>query len=290
MKSFADYIQVPWNEHFVSLATGIRMAYCDCGPADGSPVILIHGVTDGRISWSQVAPMLADLGYRVYVPEYRGNGKTDKPDPGPGGYTVETHRDDMLALMDALGLQKAHIVGHSLGSLIAQLMNIKAPERILSTTLMESTVCCATSEVLQWAHDGDGTAYLGVRGYDAEQKMPESFLRTWTENTNESDDFQQATLEHVRQMPYPVWDWLITGLNAFDNRDGICKVSGRGLVLWGSKDEIFPAADQEALREGLTGCDATYETIEGGSHNVHWDSVRTRTEVVAILDKFMKSH
>lgn len=249
---------------------------------------MIHGVTDGRVSWSQTAPMMADLGYRVYVPEYRGNGKTDKPAPGPGGYTVETHRDDIFALMDLLGIEKAHIVGHSLGSLIAQLMNIKAPERILSTTLIESTVCCATSEVLQWAHDGDGKEYLGVHGYDTEQKMPESFLQGWAENTNESDDFQQATIEHIRQMPYPVWNWLITGLNAFDNREGIHKVSGKVLVIWATEDVIFPAADQEALKAGLTGCEATYKVIEGGSHNVHWDSVKTCTEVVGMLDAFIK--
>ena len=223
--------------------------------------------------------MMADLGYRVYVPEYRGNGKTDKPAPGPGGYTVETHRDDIFALMDLLGIEKAHIVGHSLGSLIAQLMNIKAPERILSTTLIESTVCCATSEVLQWAHDGDGKEYLGVHGYDTEQKMPESFLQGWAENT----------IEHIRQMPYPVWNWLITGLNAFDNREGIHKVSSKVLVIWATEDVIFPAADQEALKAGLTGCEATYKVIEGGSHNVHWDSVKTCTEVVGMLDAFIKS-
>lgn len=289
MKSYADYIQVPWTEKFVSLPTGIQMCYCVCGPEDGVPLLLIHGVTDGRISWTQVAPMLAKLGYRVYVPEYRGNGKTDKPDPGPGGYSVETHRDDMFAFMDAVGVEKAHVAGHSLGSLIAQLMNLKAPERLLSTTLLESTVCCATSEVLKWAHDGDGKEYLGVSGYDAEQKMPESFLQGWADTSNDSADFREATLEHVRQMPYPVWNWLITGLNAFDNRENIGKVSGRVQVIWASKDDIFPAADQEALKAGLTRCDLTCKVIEGGSHNVHWDSPETRETFVKMLDEFIKA-
>jgi len=289
MKSYADYIQVPWTEKFISLSTGIQMAYCVCGPEDGVPVLLIHGVTDGRITWTQVAPMLADLGYHVYVPEYRGNGKTDKPNPGPGGYTVETHRDDMFAFMDAVGLKKVHVVGHSLGSLIAQLMNISAPERLLSTTLVESTVCCATSEVLKWAYGGDGKDYLGVNGYTAEQKMPESFLQAWADTSNDSEDFRKATLEHVRQMPYPVWNWLITGLNAFDNRENIGKVSGKVLLIWGTKDDIFPEADQEALKAGLSGCDLTCKTIEGGSHNVHWDSPETRTTFVKMLDEYIKS-
>lgn len=288
MKSFTDYISVPWTETFVSLSTGIRMAYCFCGPEDGVPVILIHGVTDGRVSWAQAAPMLAERGYRVYVPEYRGNGRTDRPDPGPGGYTVETHRDDLLAFMDAAGITGAHIVGHSLGSLIAQLLNVKAPKRVLSTALIESTVCCVDNAALRWAQDGDGKEYLGVHGYDAEQAMPDSFLRSWTENNNERTDFQQATLAHVRQMPYPVWSWLITGLNAFDNRKNIGQVTGRVLVIWGTKDTIFNVTDQERLRRGLTGCTAVYRVIEGGSHNVHWDSVQTCGEIVGLLDEFMR--
>ncbi len=289
MKSYADYIQVDWEEHFVDLPTGIRMAYTVCGPEGGVPVVLIHGVTDGRISWSQVAPMLAGLGYRVYVPEYRGNGKTDKPEAGPEGYTVETHVKDMLAFLDAVGIPKAHFVGHSLGSLIAQRINIEAPERVLSTTLIESAVKCQPNEVLTWAHDGDGKDYLGVHGYDDVQKMPESFLKEWADNTNDSEDFQRATIEHIRQMPYKVWDYLLTGLNAFDNRADIGKVSGKVQVIWATEDNIFPASDQEELKAGLTGCDVVYKTVEGGSHNVHWDSPATRALVTQYIDEFIKS-
>lgn len=289
MKSFADYIQVDWTEATVALPTGITMAYTYCGPEDGVPLILIHGVTDGRISWSQVAPMFAQRGYRVYVPEYRGNGKTDKPDPGPGGYAVETHAKDILAFMDSQHIEKAHIVGHSLGSLICQLINIWHPERVLSTTLEDSAVRCQPNEVLSWAHDGDGKDYLGVHGYDKEQAMPESFLKDWADTPNDSEDFRLATLEHVRQMSYPVWNWLLTGLNAFDNRANIGKVSGKVLVLWGSEDVIFPQKDQDELKAGLTGCDVTYKTYEGGSHNFHWDSLASRTWFVDTIDAFIKS-
>lgn len=288
-KSFEDHISVPWTEEKVALSTGINMAYTVCGPKSGTPVILIHGVTDGRISWSQVAPMLAEKGYRVYVPEYRGNGKTDKPDAGPEGYLVDVHVKDMLAFMDAMRLRRAHIVGHSLGSLICQQINIQAKDRVLSTTLIDSAVKCKPNKVLSWAENGDGKDYLGVHGYDTQQKMPESFLKAWSKNSNEDQNFQRATLEHLRQMPYKVWSYLITGLNAYDNTANIGKVSGKVLVLWGSKDVIFTEKDQAELKAGLTGCDYTYVTIDGGSHNVYWDSIATRTEVVMLIDNFIKS-
>lgn len=289
MKCFTEYMKVNWESKKAVLPTGITMAYAECGPADGIPMILIHGVTDARVSWSQVAPMMAERGYHIWVPEYRGNGLTDKPDPGPEGYLAEMHARDIVALMDVLGIEKAHIVGHSLGSIICQIINIWNPGRVLSTTLQDSTVRCMPNEVLEWAEKGDGGEYLGVHGYDEAQAMPDSFLVGWTENGNECADFQAATLEHVRQMPYPVWAWLIEGLNAFDNRKYIHLVSGKVLVMWGSEDAIFPQKDQDELRAGLTGCDVTWKILEGGSHNFHWDGLAAREWFVETLDAYIKA-
>lgn len=287
MKSYADYLKTDWTEHFVELSTGIRMAYTTCGMGDGEPIVLIHGVTDGRVSWSQAAPMLADMGFRVYVPEYRGNGKTDKPEAGPEGYTIEMHVKDMVAFFEAEGIEKAHIVGHSLGSIICQRMNIEYPELVKSTTLIASTVKCMPNEVLTWIVEGDGADFRGVLGYDEEQVLPESFLKEWTENTNECDDFQQATYAHACQIPYKAWHHLMNGLNAFDNREDIGKVSGKVLVIWGTDDTVFPIADQEELKAGLTGCDVTYKNVEGGSHNTHWDSVATCRSMMDMIHEFI---
>lgn len=288
MKSFSEYMTVDWEEHKVKLPTGIIMAYCTCGPKDGIPIILIHGVTDGRVSWSQMAPELAKKGFKVWVPEYRGNGKTDKPDPGPEGYLVEVHAKDMIAFMDVVGIEKAHLVGHSLGSLISQRLNILVPERVLSTTLIESAVKCMPNEVLSWAENGDGKEYLGIHGYDRENKLPESFVKAWTDNTNEDEDFHKATWEHLVQMPYKAFGYLIHGLNQYDNREDIGKVTGKVLVIWGTNDDVFPAADQEELKKGLSGCNAKYVVIEGGSHNIHWDSAETRKRIEDEIIEFIK--
>ena len=288
VKSYADYVDVPWTEHFADLSTGIRLCYVEIGPEDGTPLILLHGVTDGRISWTHVAPALADLGYHVYIPEYRGNGKTDKPEADENGYTTDMIADDIIAFMDAAGIENAHVAGHSYGSMIAQMMNLKAPERMLSTILIDTTVNALTSEVLEWAEFGDGESYLGVRGYDEEGAMPDDFLQAWAENSNPDQDFQIANLEHLRQMPYECWYRLIHACRNFDNSDHIGEISGKVLVIWGTGDEIFPAADQEVLKAGLTGCDVTYVDIEG-SHNIHWDGPETTAAVVKAIDEFIKA-
>ena len=87
----AEYDISNWEKHVVALGTGIKMAYYECGPERGEKLLLIHGVTDSRISWTQLAPILAARGYRCYIVEYRGNGATDTPDCGKSGYTADMH-------------------------------------------------------------------------------------------------------------------------------------------------------------------------------------------------------
>lgn len=286
-KSFEEYLNVDWIDGFIELSTGIQMAFVECGPEDGTPIILLHGVTDGRVSWAQVAPKLAEMGYHVYCPEYRGNGKTDKPEADENGYTADIIADDIIAFMDQLGIEKAHVGGHSYGSLISQMINLKAPERLLSTILIDTTVDAGTSEVLEWAENGDGEEYLGVKGYDEEGAMPDSFLVSWAENSNPDESFQAATIAHLRQMPYECWYKLIHACRSFNNTEHIGEVSGKVLVIWGTEDSIFPAADQEAVKAGLTGADVTYVDIPG-SHNIHWDSLENAAAVAEAIDTFIK--
>ena len=132
-----EMVDVEWTENTVALDTGINMTYMVSGPEEGIPIILIHGATDSRLSWAQIVPELADT-YRVYVPELRGHGKTDKPAGVDGKYTVAEHTADIIAFMDAVNIEKANIVGHSLGSMIAQNLAIDAADRVTTITLIAS--------------------------------------------------------------------------------------------------------------------------------------------------------
>lgn len=86
---WSSVMTVDWEQQIMELDTGIKMSYMTCGPENGEAIILLHGATDSRNSWSQLAPMLAEAGYRCYIPELRGHGKTSKPVPPVEGYTVE---------------------------------------------------------------------------------------------------------------------------------------------------------------------------------------------------------
>src|SRR5438128_8550547 len=110
-----------------------RIGFDDFGAGD--PVLLLHGFPATRRLWSQVAPPLAEAGYRVIAPDLVGYGESE-PAPGIGVGMVNQTRW-MLELLDRLGIQQAAVVAHDVGTAAAQLMLVRAPERIRALALMD---------------------------------------------------------------------------------------------------------------------------------------------------------
>ncbi|GAA1864341.1 alpha/beta fold hydrolase [Asanoa iriomotensis] len=103
------------------------------GSADGVPMVLLHGGGGDGSSWDELAPRFAEH-RRVYVPELRGMGASERT--GPYGPIV--FRDDVLALLDRLSLDRVVLVGHSLGGLVSLLLTMAAPERVAALVLEEA--------------------------------------------------------------------------------------------------------------------------------------------------------
>jgi pimeloyl-ACP methyl ester carboxylesterase len=103
------------------------------GPEDGVPVIFIHGNNSSATFWEET--MLAlPAGFRGIAPDLRGYGDTEfKPVDATRG--CDDFADDALALADTLGIERFHLVGHSLGGVVAWAMLAIAPERLISVTL-----------------------------------------------------------------------------------------------------------------------------------------------------------
>lgn len=283
---WSTLVSVDWEESSVKLDTGIQMTYLTCGPEDGTPLLLIHGATDSRISWSQVAPQLAKAGFRCYIPELRGHGKTDKPDAGEEGYTVTVHCNDVLNLMEKLSVKKFIPVGHSLGSLITQEILLTAPERVERAVLISSSAKMAGNPMLDWILQGDGAEFLGVRGYDAEQQIPDDFVKSWTETTNEDPNFCKAVYEHARSLPYADWYNIFGGCAALDNTERLSSVSCPVDIIWGTEDVFFTKDDEEQLQKLLSNAEVNFCPIEGASHNIHWDSTETCNAVAQEVVRF----
>ncbi|WP_225846766.1 alpha/beta fold hydrolase [Streptomyces sp. HPF1205] len=111
----------------VSLACGTR------GPAGGPPLLLLHALGESRASWRKVAAGLAADGWLTRAPDLRGHGDS----AWPGTYAYEEMRDDVLGLLDALGLDRVTIVAHSMGTVVASLVAMDRPAAVGRMVLEE---------------------------------------------------------------------------------------------------------------------------------------------------------
>ncbi|MCA1457492.1 alpha/beta hydrolase [Bradyrhizobium sp. BRP22] len=111
-------------EHLTVKANGAAFHVARSGA--GKPLLLLHGWPEFWLTWEPVMGRLSER-FALIAPDLRGFGDSDKPD---GPYGPEQHADDMLALMDALGIERAGVVGHDVGGAVMQPLARKAPERI----------------------------------------------------------------------------------------------------------------------------------------------------------------
>jgi pimeloyl-ACP methyl ester carboxylesterase len=109
-------------------AGGLRWHVAEAGPADGEPVLLLHGWPQHWYEWRHLVPLLSGS-YRLIMPDLRGLGWTEVT---KGGYEKENLARDVLALMDELGLERVKLIGHDWGGYVGFIMCAQAPERIES--------------------------------------------------------------------------------------------------------------------------------------------------------------
>jgi pimeloyl-ACP methyl ester carboxylesterase len=105
------------------------------GPEDGPPVLLLHGFPEFWYGWRHQIPALAQAGFRVIAPDQRGYNTSDKP-RAVRDYRIDLLVGDALGLLDALGHERARVVGHDWGAAVAWRMAATAPERVERLTIL----------------------------------------------------------------------------------------------------------------------------------------------------------
>lgn len=117
--------EAPGFEHTVVETPGLRSHVATIG--EGEPVVMLHGFPEHWWQWREVAPVVAAAGYRVYCPDLRGAGWTSADDP----HVERTTRlRDVVALLDALGIDRCHLVSHDMGCVVAMQLTYEHPERV----------------------------------------------------------------------------------------------------------------------------------------------------------------
>lgn len=255
------------------LATGIRLRYAESGDPSADPIIMLHGYSDSWYSYSPVMPLL-DSRYRIIALDQRGHGASDQPE---GGYELKTLAGDVVALMDELKIRRATIVGHSMGSLVAQQMGLIAPDRIERLVLV-----------------GSGTTFERMNAVNEFAEAVNAL--TDPVSLHFIRDFQVSTIHHPvppafldsaigesTRLTARVWKALLAGMLGTPEADGLAANGIPTLLVWGEHDSVFPMEDRDALAAELR--DAERIDYQATGHAVHWERPEQFAED---LDEFIR--
>ncbi len=123
------------KSQYVTVA-GHRIHYYTVGRESSRPVVLVHGLGGRCEDWRNLAPYLVRMGYRVYMPDLPGYGRSDKP--ADFSYSIPDEAGAVVGFMDAVGLKQVELAGWSMGGWIAQYLAAKYPERVERLILIDS--------------------------------------------------------------------------------------------------------------------------------------------------------
>src|SRR5918992_2054893 len=126
----------------VSLSTGVTLHYAERGDREGEAIIFLHAYVDSWFSYSRVLPLLSSE-HHAFAPDQRGHGDSDKPQCC---YTADDYSADVDAFMEAVGIEKATLVGDSSGGLIAQRVALDYPHRVSRLLLIGSPTTLVNNE------------------------------------------------------------------------------------------------------------------------------------------------
>jgi pimeloyl-ACP methyl ester carboxylesterase len=243
----------------VKLPQRVTLQYVEQGNASGIPVILLHGYTDSWRSYERVLPYLPQS-IRAFALTQRGHGDSERP---PEGYRPQDFAADVAAFMDALGLRTAVIVGHSMGSHIAQRFALDYPERTLGLVLLGAFYSIQANpdvaglmEAIASLHDPVDPGF--VRDFQVStlgQPIPPTYL--------------DAIVNESLKLPARVWQAVLTGLLEYDYSTELGRIKAPTLIVWGSEDAFCSRSDQEALESALSGSRLT--VYVGAGHALHWE-------------------
>jgi pimeloyl-ACP methyl ester carboxylesterase len=241
---------------------GINMYYKLHG--QGEPLVLIMGLGGGHGGWFFQIRAFRKY-FRLITFDNRGVGKTGKPGES---YTTRTMADDTIGLMDCLGIDKAHILGVSLGGMIAQEVAINYPQRVRKLVLVSTTAGAdetsdIPSELLRAAGVDEGSAEVDIRSVDINKLM--SSLNSLAFNRRLYKMFV-LPLSNV-YMKWVGTDGLLGQFEAAVGHSALDRlhlIEALTLVMTGSEDRLVPPRSSEVIASRIP--NTRLVKAEGGSH------------------------
>ncbi|MEO8547021.1 MAG: alpha/beta fold hydrolase [Sphingomicrobium sp.] len=233
-------------------AIGMDETGSETGTGDAVPILFLHGVGSDKSVW---APQLAHFGQsrRAVAFDYPGYGESD---PAPSGTTRDDYAAAILAAMDSLAIERAHVCGLSLGGVIAIAMHAAAPDRCASLILADSFAVHPEGPAIhQRATAASRTLTMKQL---AEQRTPALMAAGASEEVR---DEVCRTMARIDPNAFRIGTEAVWLAN---QRDRVAKIAVPTLVLVGDHDTITPPALSEALANAIPG--ARLQIIAGAGH------------------------
>jgi pimeloyl-ACP methyl ester carboxylesterase len=230
----------------------IVLPYVDHGARDGAPVLMLHGLSD---SWRSFEPILPHLPPEVRAIAMTQRGQGDAPRP-TGGYDIPSLASDAVALLDALGIDEAVVLGHSLGSHVALRMAIDAPERVSRLVLAGVYSSLRTNAVMNELFD----------------EIPREFAYDFQASTLQqpiAEEQLEMFVAESHKLPWRVWKALADAMRVSHLDDDLARIAAPALIVQGARDPIFGDRDVATVRDAIPG--AKVVRYEHGGHAMHWE-------------------
>ncbi|HWZ65055.1 MAG TPA: alpha/beta hydrolase [Steroidobacteraceae bacterium] len=261
----------------VRLPDGETLAYVPMGNPAGAPVVLIHGYTDNARDWVPLIPYLAK-DFRLIVVDLRGHGRSGKPDCC---YTRLDFAYDVKLLLDALGIERAAIVGHSMGSIVAQTFAEFWPERTQRVVLISSSGGPRPGAAPRPPKFDYGAAIRQLKEpIDPDSKF---MVEWWSSPTPVPEDFLRRQRRDAAAIPLRVWLAVLDqGLVDSDLQRTLPRLKAPALLIWGSDDPIMQEEVRTTLREALP--HAEVKVFAGLGHNPFWEQP---AQCAAVINAFL---
>jgi pyruvate dehydrogenase E2 component (dihydrolipoamide acetyltransferase) len=213
---------------------GRTISYLTLGDAGGDPVVLVHGFGGDKNSWLFVQQPLAEA-HTTHALDLPGHGATDK-DVGDG--SLDTLAGTVTGFLDALGISRAHLVGHSLGGAVAAAVAKAAPDRVASLTLLAPAGYGSTADAEYLRGFAAATSRRQLKPLLGRLFADESLVTRQLVD----DLLRYKRLDGVDKALATILDTLLTdaGTQAIDTPRLLVEVSVPVTVVWGESDRILP--------------------------------------------------
>lgn len=257
----------------IRLNFGPTLDYADRGATRGVPVVFLHGYTD---SWTSFATVLPHLPARIraLAVSQRGHGESDRP---VAGYHPHDFAADLDGFFDAVGIDRAIVVGHSMGSQVALKFALARPSRVLGLALVGGFATLAGNTAIDELREAVATL---------RDPIDTDFVRAFQGSTMArpcADSFFDMVVDESRKVPARIWREALAGQIVEDVTGALGRIAVPTLIAWGDRDSLVPRAAQEALIEAIPR--ARLVIHHGCGHGLHWDDPEGfASELTAFVD------